>query len=456
MLWFWRFLTSRNTGIVLLIVVSLILLIGASLPNPSIMSPTDASQLKLQSPLLYWFGENFNSMKIGRSPVFGIVGIVLIISTFFCSIDRLIKRSRAQKSLSPELPPDEKGIKITTGVDQALIVERLSMLFRKDRWKIKVFDAQGRKVVSASKGDTGFWGSLFFHAILVTLLVGLLVYYFSAFYATIKITEGQSIRLTRENLNAITQMPIFGRPLPDLVFKFNQFSAQYYNEFNPTDFSADLDITDMKTGRTWKQILKINDPLHYRGIDFLMVVQGYSPNFILYRNQEPVFDSYIALDFDQEYKDSFDIQEERLHVIAQFFPDMARSDDGGIYTKSLMPKNPYFGLEMFQGGRRVFRKLLGRGESGTFGSYRMVFNDLRHWITIDLVRETGIGFFFICSMIGLAGILVRIMDPEKKILAIIQKGDRENTIIFSSSAKHFEGILKERLNVIIQKFKEKE
>lgn len=124
------------------------------------------------------------------------------------------------------------------------------------------------------------------------------------------------------------------------------------------------------------------------------------------------------------------------------FPDLERSADGGVYSKSQRPRNPFYGLEIIQDGRRVYRGLIGKGKSIIFGEYRMEFADLRYWITLNLVRETGIGFFFVCSMIGLAGLLVRMLDPDRKITAIFTPDGKAQ---FFCSSKHFDSLLREKV-----------
>jgi cytochrome c biogenesis protein ResB len=448
----WKFLTSRNTAIVLLIVVSVILLIGAALPNPDLLRPEDLFELESESPFLLTLGKHFNSMEIGRSYAFAFIGLLLIISTTFCSIERVIKRLRARNTGQSELPPAGEHVTVKLHGKPEDIEEKLLSILKKERWKTGVNEAEGGRTITAARGDMGFWGSVFFHGILVTLLAGLAVYYFSAFYATMLFTEGQELRLTKDNLESIQRMPL-SLTLPDLSFRFNTFSAEYYDENNATDYTADFDITDLKTGMKSKKIFKINSPFKYKGIDFLMVMQGYSPNFILYENGRQVFDAFVSLEFDHNYRDSFDIKENGLKIVTQFFPDMARNEDGSVYTKTFRPNNPYFGLVIHQNGKQVFKGLVAKGDGAAFGPYRIVFNDLRHWITLNLVRETGIGFFFVCAMIGLAGIVVRMIDPERRIIAHIQGTGEERTVAFYCSAKHFDGMLQEHILEIINQLK---
>jgi cytochrome c biogenesis protein ResB len=451
--WLWRFLSSRNTGIVLLIAVSLLLTIGAVLPNPDLMQRADAIKLKFESPLLFKLGENFNSMKLGGSYIFAFIGILLITSTTFCSVDRAMKRMKARRASLFNLPSDNKVISIEVNDNTLNIEEKLRSIIQANRWKTKESVIEDKYTILARKGDLGFWGSIFFHVILISLLIGLVIYHFSAFYASIRFSEGQTIKLTKKNITSIDRMPLLGISLPELLFKFNKFSAKYHDDYTATDFTADFDIVNLKTDKQWKQIIKVNKPFTYNGMDFLMIFQGYSPNFILYKNGTPVLDTVVALDFDQDFRDTFDIDDYGLHVVAQFFPDMDRNEDGRVYTKSRRPKNPHLGIEVYQGDTKVFRKLLGKGEGGSFGPYKLVFNDLHHWITLNLVKEAGIGFFFICAVIGLVGLFIRIIDPERQIIASIEDTHKGHVVNFYHSSKHFEGMLEENMNDIINKFK---
>ena len=162
MVWLWRFLTSRNTAIVLLIAVSVILLIGALLPNPALITPERFIKLEENMPALLWLGEQFNSMKVGKSFAFAFIGILLVISTTFCSIDRIIKKKLTITGMLRELPDDKKASTVKLESSASNIEKTILSALKKDRWKTNIFESEGNRIISASKGDIGFWGSIFF------------------------------------------------------------------------------------------------------------------------------------------------------------------------------------------------------------------------------------------------------------------------------------------------------
>lgn len=449
----WSFLVSRNTAIVLLIAVCIVITIGAALPNPDLMPRQDSERLKGRSPALFWLGENFNSMKVGKSPVFGVVGVLLILSTALCSMDRLIKQFRARKDSSEETLPENRGAAVHLQ-DDGDHVRKLLDLLRGDRWRVTTGEGSGGTIISARKGDIGFLGSIFFHAVLITLIAGLVIYHFTAFYATLVITEGQGLRLTRESLTSIERSPVSGTAIPDVVLTLKRFSEEYHDDVTAIDHTAEISLVDMKSGRAEELVVKVNRPFSYAGTDFILHRKGESPRFILHKGSAPVFDSYVNLKLGDYSADSVGIPSETMEIEVRFFPDMARNPDGGVYSKGRRPLNPHFGLEVTREGDRLFRGLVKQGEAAVFGEYRLVVEDLRHWIALSLVREKGIGFFFASSMAGLAGALLRVLDPERRIAAVFAPAEGGQSLTLYHSSKHFDGLLKERLDEIIQQLRE--
>jgi hypothetical protein len=56
-------------------------------------------------------------------------------------------------------------------------------------------------------------------------------------------------------------------------------------------------------------------------------------------------------------------------------------------------------------------------------------------------------------MIGLVGLFIRIIDPERQIIASIEDTDEGHVVNFYHSARHFGGLLEENINDMINKLK---
>jgi cytochrome c biogenesis protein ResB len=199
-------------------------------------------------------------------------------------------------------------------------------------------------------------------------------------------------------------------------------------------------------------VLRVNEPFRKNGIDYLIIMQGYSPNFVLYKNGLPVFDAFVALSAEKP-EDSFQIPAEGINIKAALFPDLVQMEDGGVYSKSPRPRNPFYGLNIIKHGEVIYRGLLGLGKSVEFGEYRLAFPELREWVSLELVKETGIGVFFVISMIGLLGVLVRVLDPDRKIFVKIITLDGELQLTFYHFSKHFNVLLEDEVRKIVRQLK---
>jgi len=443
----WRVLSSRDVAITLLFIITFMLILGSILPNPNFMSPSELARLKEKGPFIYNLATHLNTQSIARGYLFGFLGVFLIISTTACSIDRLLERHKTKKIPLGEIPIKVFDIKKEVD-DPDKVLSRIRRHLRLRRWMLREGGSNERRIILAEKGRMGFWGSILFHGILITLLIGLVVYYFTGYRATILITEGQTKRLTEGEIEKVERKPLWGNVLPPLEMTLKKFVPVYWKKTEPVDYSGYFLMRDLSSGKQWEEVMKINAPFRYGGVEFLMIMYGYSPNFVIYRNGEVVFDAYVALRGASGEEDSFNVMSEHLLVKTIFFPDV-RIDERGYYTSaSPLPRNPLFLIKIQDpSGRTIFKGPVRLGEEKVFGQYRLAFKDIRYWITLKIVKETGIGFFFWCGFIGLLGILMRFIDPDRKILLVFEG----NSLSVVSYTRHFEGILKEETTRLISK-----
>jgi|Deesub1362A_J573_1020465.scaffolds.fasta_scaffold00004_397 hypothetical protein len=440
----WKILSSRNVAIVLLVIVTGMLLLTGLLPNPNFMGKEEAEKLKQDNPLLYFLAERFNTQTVARGYIFGFASVFLIISTTACSIDRFFERRKLKRAPLTELPAREFDISFKLG-DREDFFRRLKTVLRLKRWSVREAEEKGQYMVLAEKGMIGFWGSVFFHAVLITVLIGAAIYYFTAFYATLLFTEGQSKVLSEQNLEKIDRKPLFGVQLPKLRFTLEHFYSVYWRDEEPVEYTSKFLIEDLEKGNKWRQTVRINEPFRYGGIDFLMVFYGFSPNFIVYKDGRKIFDSYVALSVTGGREDSFNLPYEDLMIRCVFFPDF-REGEEGYYSASPLPREPVFLVNVTKGGKSLYKGLIPLGQEVSAGEYTIRFNDLRYWITLNLVKETGMGFFFWSSMFGLIGLLVRFLDPDRKIFFLY----KEDMLSVVSYSRHYEGILKEQTKELVE------
>ncbi len=443
----WAAATSRTTAITLLIAVSAVITLGATLPNPELLSTEEALRLLEERPLLHWLGERFNSMQLGRSPAFGIAGALLILSTALCTIDRAVKRLRSGGSRAADLAAMKPGPSLR-GEDGADGEARVIDALRSGRWRWRIDETSSGRVISAWKGRTGFWGSIFFHGVLVTFLFGWIASATTAFYATFVITEGQERLLTPDALVQIERAPLGGPDLPRLIFRLDRFTEVFHDDVTAIDYTAQFTIRDLSSGKSEEALIKVNRPFESGGVKFILTKRGEAPRFILQRNGIVVFDSFVTLRVADYATDSVAVPEGEMEMTVRYFPDMARTPEGKVYSRSRKPLNPHFGIEVTRRGERLFRGLVKQGETAVFGAYALAFDELRSWVALDLVREPVLGLFFWSALIGLAGLVVRALDPELQVAAVLEGTGADRTWRWFYQARHFEALLQEQVEAI--------
>jgi hypothetical protein len=439
----WDILASRNIAIVLLSVVTIMLAAGAFLPNPALLSEDYREELKKQNPVIYWLGERYNSERMAQGYLFGFVGVFLIISTTTCSIDRMIKwkKMKATSGVIPAQIGQKEGMVV------ALISQKrddvavyLKGWFKRHRMRL----FQEEDLMVGYTGKLGFWGSVFFHGMLITALVGLVIYHLGGYRAVFNITEGQSIRLSKEAFFYIEKEPIWGLRPPDVIVSLDSVYTIYApnDPWSAIDHVVKLKVKKIGSGRIAQETLKINKPIMIEEKEFLLESGGYSPQIIITKDDRPVFRNFVALKNSGGKEDHFLIDGMRIDI--RFFPDFYMKD-GIPSTRSLQVKNPFFEV-IISGKDLINKEIIPLGGIMEAEGYRIHIPELRRWVMIKMVGEPGVGFFFVVSVFGILAELVRFLDPDERVYVRFKD---ERLEIFPYS-KYFSGLLREKTSELVK------
>jgi cytochrome c biogenesis protein ResB len=446
---FWNFITSRNLAIVLLIIVTAMLAIGAFLPNPVFLSEEKKLEMHFKNPTLYWLGERYNSQTLASGNTFGFIGVFLILSTALCSIDRLVTKRRAKEGAIFTFPfsTAQKGeIRYFKNIDSITLENYGSNWFKKQKMDIAVQDVDSKRIIVGSRGKAGFWGSIFFHFILITALMGLVIYYFGSYRATLSFTEGQSYRLHKDRLVHIIEEPLWGLDLPDaevgLVKQYSLYAQD--SPLYPIEHVAVFQVNESRMRRPWNKEVRINDPLVIDGRQFLLQRGGFSPRILIMGSDgKVIFDRFVALRDERGTSDNVSIQEINRLLTIKFYPDFIRKDKK-LETKTLEVKNPFFMITIYQEDSVLFKELVPFKSEVSVEGYTISFPEVRRWVEMELVGEPGIGFFFMVSFAGLIGVFVRIIDPDERIYIILEEMKSGVNLTSYTYSKHFSGLIEDR------------
>jgi hypothetical protein len=442
----WDIITSRNLAIVLLVTVTVMLAVGAFLPNPSFMSETDLMLMKIKYPVITWLGERYNSQTLASGYLFGFIGVFLVISTVLCSINRLIKGNLGggKEFVIPSYVMS-KGIRRNFKRSDIKQVETVSgEWLRSHKWRVSVADYNGDRIVVGSRGRAGFRGSIFFHFILITALGGLVFYHLGGYRATFSFTEGESYRLTMDSPVHIIREPLWGLRLPDAeVGLIKQYSIYPESDpWNAVEHVALFRVMDFNEKREWNREVRINEPLVIDGKKFLLTVGGFSPKIVIKdKAGRTLVNSYVALKDKAGTSDSFELMNGDL-VEARVYPEFYMEGDEPA-TRSMQGRNPFLHIKIDTKGTYSFEEFIPFKNKAQAGEFTVFFPELRKWVEMELVGEPGIGFFFFVSFIGLIALLVRGIDPDERIyIQLKEERDGIDMNVYPYS-KHFSGLIKD-------------
>lgn len=440
----WAIITSRAISTWLLIAVTILLVIGSLLPNPEYMDPAAVADLQARNPLLLKIGVQFNSKKLVTGYFFGFIGIYLIISATLCSIERLVARRRERVNFLPD--GAQSVVDVAIFVPSAEPEETRAFVvgwLRRRLFRVTVTRHEESGVISFSRGRFGFYGSIIFHTVLITVLFGLVLFYLGGTRGKLVFTEGQRYLLEKSRFTHLEKEPLWGLHLPQVELELVEHYSLYAHDVPQTavEHLARFRVTRLEGGETMVRDVRVNSPLRLAGKDFLLITGGFSPRFVIARNGSEVvlFDSFVNLKGESGTKDDF-FATDGLRVHIQFFPDLVQ-EGGKPATKSPLVRNPAAQIVVTQGGKQLADHVVPIGSSVQVAGYTISIPEIRRWVELEMVNESGIGFFFIISAIGIFGILVRMLDPDDQLVLVTRPDGEGTQLEFFVYSRHFSALL---------------
>lgn len=440
----WQLLTNRTLSTLLLIGVTLTLIIGVLLPNPSYLGPEQLADMQLRHPLLLRLGANFNNQKMATGYLLGGTGIYLIVSAALCSLDRLrgrLKFKTVATGPDPELMVGNELVMLrqlpVTPTDAAAF----AATWLRRRLPSADISSEGSLVV-ARRGRYGFWGSIMFHSLLITALVGMVVFYLGGTRGWLSFTEGQEYWLEKSHLRHIEKEPVWGIRLPDvkltLLRQYSRFAAE--DTQTATEHVASFRVTE-RNGTSFDRDLRINQPMTIAGKDFILMFGGFAPHFVISgKSDEKLLDSFVNLREDGGTRDDFTVAGGLQQVKVRFFPDF-KFEQGAPVNKGLEPLNPVMEVTVKSFAAEPEQHFVPVGQPVRFAGCTILVPEVRRWVELEVVNEPGIGFFFAISFLGVIGLTIRLLDPDELLVVCFTVEYGQTNVSITASSRHFQALL---------------
>lgn len=352
------FFLSRKVAITLLILMTALLVLSSQLPDINMLDEEVRLYYQKERPFAYNFSKAFGGHGIISSPWFYVLPAFIFMSTLICTIERLIRRK---------------------------------------------------------KKDLGFWGSMIFHAGLLTIIIAAIITKLTLFEGEVLLTEGYPFPLGREGYLKISREPDSGIQFPEGTITMTKYKNIYQGDF-AIDHEASITID--RGGIPWKTAIKVNQPLEIDGLQYTLNKYGFSPAFVVKDDKGNVLvDAFINLVVVQGKEDSFEVPGKNTMIYVRFHPDFEMTKEGPR-SKSRIPNNPVVAVKVKRWGKESKFLHIKMGSSKNIMGYNISFPELKYWAHFLVKRDKGVPVFIVAFFLVVGGLSLRFLTMKPK-----EKGD---------------------------------
>jgi len=282
--------------------ISLLTLIAIASVIGTVMKQNEPMPNYVNQFGLFWFEvfKCFSLYSVYSAWWFLTIMGFLVLSTSLCLIRNAPKMLKDMRSWRENVREQSlrnfhhKAEWHATGVRSTLTNGLTSHLARVG-YRFKVIEKEGATLVTAKQGAANKWGYIFAHSAIVIICIGgmldseMPIHFQQWFMGKVpfdgngiiaKIPEKHRLSLANPTFRGNTMIPEgassdtaiipqqTGVLIQDLPFtiRLKKFTIDFYTTGMPKLFASDVEITDHETGKSFSSIIKVNEPLIYKGI----------------------------------------------------------------------------------------------------------------------------------------------------------------------------------------------
>lgn len=400
-----RFIASLKTTIVLLLLLSVLLLLNVALPQEALLGAEAFSALTDQAGPSYRFLlVNLGLGRMATSPVF-----LAVLGLFFLNLSVVIagrigptlRRTRSK-------PRKEPGLRAWTGMEESLhaplppgwSTEHAVSTMKGFGYRVR---RVGAKTIWGIRHRTAPLGFLAFHLSFFLLCAGGVLLYYSRFVGNVVLVEGQEF--AGEYQHIVRTPPLF--PVPDVRFSLQEVIPVYSEGF-PLQLGARFRFP--QPGGAVEQESWINRPATKGSAKLLVHRAGLAPVFWL--------------------QDAEGFTLDRVSVVTSTLgadSTTATIGDGTIEidVEPLGPNEDFPAREMLartalklsvrSGDDELFDGTLRPGEAASWDGGRLVLEETRYWVSLQVISERGGGLLIAGFVFGITGLIWRLLWYRREV-----------------------------------------
>jgi hypothetical protein len=263
------------------------------------------------------------------------------------------------------------------------------------------------------KHRTAPLGFLLFHLSFFLLCAGGALIYYTRFVATAVVTEGQEFS---GQYNRILRAPPLGRA-PSLKFVVEDVDPRFESG-EPTHLEASLRF--LQPGGFVERRARINHPASWGSTSVLVQQAGLAPVLWLQDARGFTIDRVAVAAWSHAGSESAT----EVPLGGDFRAEIETAGAGDVVPpRAALPRTPVR-LRLFRkadpqartrGDELLFDGSLRPGESAPLAAGRLVLEDLRYWVGIQVVSERGGGLLEAGFIAGIAGLVWRLLLYRREV-----------------------------------------
>jgi hypothetical protein len=400
-----RFLASLKMTIVLLVVLSVLLLLNVALPQESLLGKEQFRALMQQAgPVYRFFLVTLGLGRMAVSPVF-----LVVLGLFFLNLGVVIGGRIGPTLRRVRLKPrKEPGLRAWTGMEESLhaslpegwSVDHAVTTLRGFGYQVR---RAGTATVWGVRHRTAPLGFLAFHLSFFLLCAGGASLYYSRFVGNVVLIEGQEFAGEYQSMPRVPPL----LPIPDLRFSLQEVKPVYEGGF-PLQLGATFSFSER--GGVVERESWINRPAVVGSAKLLVHRAGLAPVFWL--------------------QDDDGFTRDRVSVVTSTLGAQPTSApiDGGRVTVEVDPLEPGADFPTLESLRETglrltvmtedverFKGTLRPGEAASWEGGRLVLEDVRYWVSFQVIAERGGGLLIAGFILGITGLVWRLLCYRREI-----------------------------------------
>ncbi len=417
----------REVSTYLLLVIIILLVIGAFLPNPDYLTDPQVVDFKSKHPFLWQLVLHLAPSRLTVSWPFIVILSAIGLALFYCTFLRLLEwRNRRRPPV--RLRPLPRAYSADVNSTPERVILTAADVFSQKKWNMdwKIME-EGVAGIRFRKGIKGFYASIIFHLLLV-VIVGIAVWGgLAGFKGEVVLSEGQRVVLGPGAFVKIYRMPRAGGVPGGVLLELQRAGVLIDENTGDYDYYAVLKVNSGSVQHI-KEIL-INRPAKIGRLTFVLRRMGYAPLFrITDFSQNLDFSAYVNLMIFQK-------GDEDTFVVPASAPLTVH-----VSLRESSPVKEHFvvDVKILRKGMTVLDTTLSPGERIKSSSLFLSIPEMRMWTSYNVVYDPTFPLIAWVMLAAVCFSAIRFFDPDVIVDIRTQRKDISSTAVqWSVFSRHY-------------------